>query len=139
MLVSRKYLDAGAAFSCAGGTVLIAVGVKPVPSVISYLGVFSFLWGVLMVLSLFGAGVGACLRNRAAYPGAVGWKRRLWSISLERTCWPGVAVAAFVFCIGVVSRFGWIDAALTLGWSGFVIFTCIGHWWVIRRASRGHS
>lgn len=139
MLVSRKYLDTAAAFSCAGGTVLIATGLKPLPGVISYLGVASFLWGVLVVLGCFGAGVGAALRNRASHPTDKGWKRRLWSISLERTCWPAVAVAAIVFCIGVVERFGWIEAALTLGWSGFVIFTCIGHWWVIRRASKGHS
>jgi hypothetical protein len=137
MLVSRKYFDAGAAFSCAGGTVLIASGIKPVPTVISFLGTFAFLWGVLMVVGCFGAGVGAILRNRASRPGAKGWRRRLWSITLERLCWPAIAWSAALFCLGVVLRFGWIDAALTLGWSGFVILTCVGHWWVIRRASKG--
>jgi hypothetical protein len=47
---------------------------------------------------------------------------------LEKIGWPVIGGCALVFCLGVVGQFGIIDAALTLGWSGFTVFTCAGHW-----------
>lgn len=132
MLVSRKVFDATAALSCGAGVVLIVTGVKPVPSVISYLGLFSAVWGGLLLLSCAGAAVGAMLRTRDA----TNIRRGQWSVGLERIFWPAIAGCAFVFCVGVVYQFGWIDAAQTLGWTGFVICVCLGNWWVIRLAAR---
>lgn len=132
MLVSRKKLDAAAALSSGGGVLLIAVGVKPVPQAISYLGFMDVLWGVLMAGSCLGAAAGALLRSRD--PDA--YTRRYWSAALERISWPGIAASVSLFCLGVVAQYGVVDAALTLGFTGFVIFTCAGHWWVIQQAAK---
>lgn len=135
MLVARKYLDAGAALSCGGGVVLVTVGIKPVPSVISYLGFAAAFWSWLLILGCVGAAIGCLMRTRDLTK----VHRRETSIKLERIFWPVIAVCASLFCLGVVYRFGWIDAAQTLGWAGFVILTCTGHWWAIRRAARDAS
>ena len=124
MLVSRRAGDAVAAGFVGCGVVLIATGVKPVPSVISYLGVMGYLWGALMLLGSIAALVGSLLRTRDL----TATRRRYVSVMLERSGWPLIAGCAFVFCLGVLYQYGVIDAALTLGWSGFTIATCWGHW-----------
>lgn len=136
MMVSRKIPDAAAAFSCGTGTVLIVTGLKGVPASVSYLGWFAAGWAVLMVIGCFGAGAGALLRNRATDPDTKAFRRRVLGIRLERICWPAIAWAAVVFSIGVGIRVGFLDGAATISWSGFVICTCIGHWWIIRKAAR---
>lgn len=137
MLVSRRAHDAVAAACVGGGVILIATGLKPVPSVISFLGFMGYLWGALMVLGSLAALVGSILRTRDF----TAERRRYWSVMLEKSGWPIIAGCAFVFCLGVVSQYGIIDAALTLGWSGFTIATCAGHWRDLRppRRSAGES
>lgn len=137
MLVSRKIPDAAAAFSCGLGTVLIVARLKPVPEVLTYLGVFAAGWALLMVIGCFGAGLGALLRNRNPDPNSPAFRRRVLSIRLERICWPAIAWSAAVFAIGVGIKVGFIEGAASISWSGFVIFTCVGHWWVIHKAARG--
>lgn len=134
MMVARRHEDAAAALSCGLGVVLIALGIKPVPSVIGYLGVLAYAWGALMTFGCLTAAVGAELRNHGSTHAA--FRRRVWAVRLELIGWPAIAWSALVFCIGVVREFGWINAATTLGWTGFVIFTCIGAWRSIRRQIR---
>lgn len=131
MMVARRHEDAAAALSCGLGVLLIAIRVKPVPEVVGYLGPLGWGWGALIVVGCLGAAVGAELRNHGTTYAA--YRRRVWSIRLELVCWPAIAWAALIFSVGVVAEFGWVDAAMTLGWSGFVIFTCIGAWRSIRR------
>ena len=134
MLPARKNYDAAAALCTCGGVVLIVTGVKEVPMVIGYLTPpLGLIWGFLVLLGSFGAAVGALLRTRdhRAY------KRRYWSVALERVSWLVVAGCALVFAIGVVFTLGIVDGALTLGFTGFVIATCLGHWWSIERVARG--
>ncbi len=135
MLVSRKVPDALAAASCGAAVILIAVGVKEIPNAISYLGIFSSLWGILTLLGSLGAGVGAMLRNRAN-EGEPGWKRKLWSIRLERACWPLIGLTCSVFVIGVVARVGLVDGLTSIGYGLFVIFTCVGNWQSLKWAAR---
>lgn len=124
MLVSRRVNDCVAAACTGGGVILIATGLKPVPQVVAYLGLMVYAWGALMVLGSISAAVGAALRTRDGTK-----ERRLyWSVMLERAGWPVIGGCAAVFCLGVVYQFGIVTAALTLGWSGFVIATCTGHW-----------
>ena len=124
MLVSRRAYDALAAAFSGGGVVLIATGIKPVPAVIAYLGLLAYMWGGLMLAASIAATVGSLMRTRDERA----LRRRFWSVSLERAGWPVIGGCALVFCIGVVGQFGFVDAALTLGWSGFTIATCAGHW-----------
>lgn len=137
MLAARKVLDAASAFSCGGGVVLIAAQLKPIPEALSYLGWFTFGWMVLMVIGCAGAGIGAMLRNRSTDIRSRAYRRRLLGIRMERVCWPAIAWAALVFIIGIIAQIGFIAGAATISWTGFVIFTCVGHWWVIRQAAKG--
>lgn len=136
MMVARKHYDAAAALSCGLGVALIATRLKPVPEAISYLGALAYAWGILMVLGCLGAGVGAELRNHGTSHNA--FRRRVWSVRLELIAWPSIACAALIFCIGVLAQYGLIAAATTLGWSGFVIFTCLGTWHAIHRQKVPH-
>ena len=124
MLVNRRVFDTVAAACSGGGVILIATGIKPVPAVIGFLGFMGYVWGSLMVLGSIAAAVGSALRTRDT----TAERRRYWSVALERSGWPVIGGCALVFCIGVVNQFGVVDAALTLGWSGFTIATCAGHW-----------
>lgn len=135
MLVSRRFYDAAAAAGTGGGVLLIATGIKPIPSVIGFLGYMGYAWGVLMVLASLAATIGSLLRTRDT----TSEKRRYWSVMLEKGGWPIIGGCAFVFCLGVVSQFGIVDAALTLGWSTFTICTCAGHWRDLRPPKRPHA
>lgn len=124
MLVSRRAHDCVAAACTGAGVILIATGVKPIPTVVAYLGLMVYAWGTLMVLGSIAAAVGSALRTRDHKA-----ERRLyWSVMLERVGWPVIGGCAAVFCLGVVYQYGLVTAALTLGWSGFTIATCAGHW-----------
>lgn len=131
MIVTRKYFDAASAVSAGVGVALIAVGIKPVPAVIGFLGVAAVGWGALMALGCAGAATGALLRCRGGSKAAI--RRRVWSVRLERISWPAIGLASIIFGMGIVHRVGILNGALSLGWAGFVTFTCIGHWLMVSK------
>lgn len=132
MIVSRKWTDVAAAGSCGYGVAMMVAGVQSPPAALDYLGVAQYLWGVLLVLSCVGAAIGAGLRTRDLDKVT----RRAWSLNLERVCWLGIALACLLFAVGVLSEYRLTAGATSVGWSGFVIATCAGHWWAIRRTAR---
>lgn len=131
------FLDAATSIVLVAASVLLAAQVKPVPpSLHSWLGqFFTWVWIALLFIGSASATIGALLRFWTL--GIFGPRHDDPTVSripstqyfFEVIGWPTIAWCALLFGLGTASRAGLLGALLTMGFTAFVIFTCIGHWW----------